>query len=66
MNSSMPDPETYPKKPRSTRKKWYAVIIVLILLLSSLSLLSILHPEKAAPDISVDTAPNYIQAGSNY
>ena len=66
MNSSMPDPETYPKKPRSTRKKWYAVIIVLILLLSSLSLLSILHPEKPAPDISVNTAPNYLQAGSNY
>ena len=66
MKSSMPDPETYPKKPRSTRKKWYAVIIVLVLIISSLGVLSLLHPESKSPDISVDTAPNYLKTGSNY
>ncbi len=66
MKSSMPDPETYPKKPRSTRKKWYAVIIVLIIIVSSFGILSILHPVKKVPDISVDSAQNYLNAGSNY
>jgi hypothetical protein len=66
MTSGMPDPETYPKKPRSTRKKWYAVIIVLILLVSSFAVLSVLHPVKNKPEISVDTASNYLQAGATY
>jgi ABC-type transport system substrate-binding protein len=62
----MPDPETYPIKPRSTRKKWYAIIIVLILILSSLGILSLLHPSRLEPEISVDVAPNYITVGQNY
>ena len=66
MTSSMPDPETYPIKPRSTRKKWYAVIIVLVLILSSLAILSLLHPSRLEPEISVDVAPNYITVGQNY
>lgn len=66
MTSSMPDPETYPIKPRSTRKKWYAIIIVLILILSSLAILSLLHPSRLEPEISVDIAPNYITTGQNY
>ncbi|WP_337859800.1 ABC transporter substrate-binding protein [Ferroplasma sp.] len=66
MNSGMPDPETYPKNPRSTRKKWYAVIIVLILLLSSFIVLSALHTTQISPDVSVNTAPNYLYAGDNY
>ena len=66
MTSSMPEPETFPVKPRSTRKKWYAVIIVLILILSSFAILSILHPSRPEPGISIDTAPNYISAGNDY
>ena len=66
MTSSMPEPETFPVKPRSTKKKWYAVIIVLILVLSAFSILSILHPSQPEPGISIDTAPNYIAAGNDY
>lgn len=66
MTSSMPEPETFPVKPRSTRKKWYAVIIVLILILSTFAILSILHPTRPEPGISIDTAPNYISAGNDY
>jgi peptide/nickel transport system substrate-binding protein len=66
MTSSMPDPETYPKKPRSTRKKWYAIIIVLIVVLSSFAILSLLHPSRLEPGISVDSAQNYISPGDNY
>lgn len=66
MTSSMPEPETFPLKPRSTKKKWYAIIIVLILILSSFAILSLLHPSRLEPVISVDTASNYLQAGDNY
>ena len=66
MTSSMPDPETYPKKPRSTRKKWYAIIIVLIVVLSSFAILSLLHPSRLEPAINVDSAQNYISPGENY
>ncbi|WMT51437.1 MAG: ABC transporter substrate-binding protein [Ferroplasma sp.] len=66
MTSSMPDPETYPKKPRSTRKKWYAIIIVLMVVLSSFAILSLLHPSRLEPSIKVDSAQNYISPGENY
>ncbi len=62
----MPEPLTYPERPGSTRKKWYAVIIVVILILSSLLLIAAVHPARSQPSISVDSASNYLIAGDNY
>jgi len=66
MNYDIPEPKTYPKKPKSTKNKWYAIIVILIVILSSFTVLSILHPVNKAPDAVIDSAGNYITAGNTY
>ncbi|MEM0139698.1 MAG: hypothetical protein QXZ44_03700, partial [Ferroplasma sp.] len=62
----LPEPVTSPEKPRSTNKKWHAVIIVLILVLSSFVVLAAVHPVKAEPEVKTDAAGNYLAAGDEY
>ncbi len=66
MNYDIPEPKTSPKKPRSTKNKWYAIIVILIVLLSSFAVLSAFHPANKVPDATIDSAQNYIQAGNIY
>ena len=66
MDYDIPEPKTSPNKPKSTKNKWYAIIIILIVLLSSFAALSIFHPSNTVPGAKIDSAANYITAGDTY
>ncbi len=66
MKYDIPEPQTYPIRPKSTRNKWYVVIVILIVVLSSMVAISLLHPRAITPETSVNVSSNYISAGSTY
>ncbi len=66
MKYDIPEPQTYPVIPKSTRNKWYVIIVILIVLLSSMVAISLLHPQNITPETSASVSSNYVSAGSTY
>jgi len=66
MNYNIPEPKVFPQRVRSSKRKWYAIIVIIILLISSFSILSALHPHPIAPETSIASAGNYVSTGTPY